>query len=204
MRPWRRQSLMPQQTLALATLLFLLLNWSVQANPAGQKLAQAAEGQVGVTLSYDPSYQKLAYPNGDVPMARGVCCDVIIRALRGSGLDLQKLVHEDMKAHFGQYPANWGLKKPDSNIDHRRVPNLERWFQRAGWSLPASHVAAEYLPGDIVSCRLGNGLPHIMMISNQKSAAGVPLVVHNIGAGARVEDNLFSFTLVGHYRMPSP
>lgn len=167
-------------------------------------LAQAAQAQVGVTLRYDPAYVRLAYPGGDVPMDRGVCSDVVIRALRAKGVDLQRLVHEDMRANFAVYPRLWGLSKPDSNIDHRRVPNLERYFARRAQSLAVSDRAADYRPGDIVSWRLPNGLAHIGVVSARRSLfGGRPLVVHNIGAGAREEDVLFDWRQVGHYRWPA-
>jgi uncharacterized protein YijF (DUF1287 family) len=162
----------------------------------------AARSQIGVTTGYDPAYRKLDYPGGDVPESTGVCCDVVIRALRKSHeLDLQKLVHEDMKANFAAYPKNWGLKKTDRNIDHRRVPNLQAFFKRKGWSLPVTQQAADYQPGDLVTCMLPGNLPHIMVVSDRKSTAGVPLVIHNIGSGAKEEDRLFDFTLTGHYRV---
>lgn len=162
----------------------------------------AARAQIGVTTGYDPAYRKLDYPGGDVPESTGVCCDVVIRALRKSHeLDLQQLVHEDMKADFGAYPRNWGLKKTDRNIDHRRVPNLQTFFKRKGWTLPVTQQAADYQPGDLVTCMLPGNLPHIMVVSDRKSPAGVPLVIHNIGSGAKEEDRLFDFTLTGHYRV---
>ena len=162
----------------------------------------ATRAQIGVTTGYDPAYRKLDYPGGDVPESTGVCCDVVIRALRKSHeLDLQKLVHEDMKANFAAYPKNWGLKKTDRNIDHRRVPNLQTFFKRKGWSLPVTQQAADYQPGDLVTCTLPGNLPHIMVVSDRKSTAGVPLVIHNIGSGAKEEDRLFDFTLTGHYRV---
>jgi len=166
-----------------------------------QKLVEAARGQVGVTVIYDPAYVVLEYPNGDVPMDRGVCTDVVIRAMRaGLGLDLQKLVHEDMKAHFSLYPRDWGLSSTDKNIDHRRVPNLQTWFKRHGRSLEATKDAADYLPGDIVTCLVAGSLPHVMIVSDTRDGAGVPLVIHNIGHGTREEDRLFEFPLTGHYR----
>ncbi len=168
------------------------------------QIVQAARQQVGQTLSYDPSYSKLDYPNGDVPVDRGVCTDVIIRALRTSrSLDLQKLVHEDMQQNFGKYPKIWGLRSPDKNIDHRRVPNLQKYFERQGWNLPLTNQANDYLPGDFVTVTVPPNLPHIMIVSNRKNSEGVPLVIHNIGAGTQEEDRLFEFPLTGHYRISS-
>ena len=169
----------------------------------GVDLAAAARKQVGVTVGYDSAYRKLAYPNGDVPRESGVCTDVIIRALRDARkIDLQKLVHEDMKTSFSKYPQMWGLKAPDANIDHRRVPNLQCYFKRKGYALPVSKKAADYKPGDIVTVMVGGKLPHIMIVSNRKSAAGVPLAIHNIGSGTQEEDVLFAYPLTGHYRIP--
>lgn len=163
-----------------------------------------ARSQIGVTTQYDGSYRKLAYPGGDVPKETGVCCDVIVRALREQGIDLQQLVHEDMNRSFNSYPQNWGLKKPDSNIDHRRVPNLACYFQRAGWALDTGAKAADYLPGDIVTWKLANGLPHIGIVSDKKTPAGTPLVIHNIGSGTREEDVLFGFTITGRFSPSRP
>ena len=168
--------------------------------PAQQCLVDASRTQIGVTLGYDPSYVRLAYPGGDVPLESGVCTDVVIRAYRAVGIDLQKAVHEDMAAHFSSYPRNWGLRTTDRNIDHRRVPNLQRFFSRHGLSLGSDGADADYLPGDLVTWRLPAGVPHIGIVSDRVSAAGTPLVVHNIGAGAREEDVLHEFEITGHYR----
>jgi uncharacterized protein YijF (DUF1287 family) len=167
-----------------------------------ERLVEAARAQVGVTLSYNPAYVALSYPGGDVPIESGVCTDVVIRAMRaGLELDLQKLVHEDMKANFAKYPKNWGLKSTDKNIDHRRVPNLRAFFKRQGLDLPVTKDAADYQPGDLVTCTVPPHLPHIMIVSDKRTEEGVPLVIHNIGAGAREEDRLFEFELTGHYRL---
>lgn len=173
--------------------------WALEADA----LVTAAREQVGVTLSYDPAYRRLGYPNGDVPLATGVCTDVVIRALRQQGLDLQQAVHQDMRVNFRLYPKNWGLSRPDSNIDHRRVPNLMTWFKRQGWSLPLGQDAERYRPGDIVTWDLGGGLTHIGIISDRQAGSGVPLVLHNIGRGTQEEDILFSFKITGHYRIPA-
>ncbi|PKM26000.1 MAG: DUF1287 domain-containing protein [Gammaproteobacteria bacterium HGW-Gammaproteobacteria-13] len=173
--------------------------WALQADA----LVTAAREQVGVTLSYDPAYRRLSYPNGDVPLNTGVCTDVIIRALRQQGLDLQQAVHQDMRANFRLYPKNWGLSRPDSNIDHRRVPNLMTWFKRQGWALSLGQDAERYRPGDIVTWDLGDGLTHIGIISDRQAGSGVPLVLHNIGRGTQEEDILFSFKITGHYRIPA-
>ncbi len=165
-------------------------------------IVAAARDQIGKTTIYDSSYVRLKYPGGDVAIERGVCTDVVIRALRDSvDMDLQKLVHEDMTSAFSEYPKIWGLKKPDWNIDHRRVPNLRRYFQRKGYSLPAAGTKADYLPGDIVTCTVPPNRPHIMIVSDRKSEYGVPLVIHNIGRGTRQENRLDSFPITGHYRI---
>ncbi len=190
------------RSLALAA----LLATTVSAQPA--KIAMfvaAANSQVGVTRGYDPSYRQLAYPGGDVPLETGVCADVIVRAFRRVGLDLQVLVHDDMKANFRAYPNNWGLRRPDANIDHRRVPNLATFFKRKGKSLAVTQRGADYAPGDIVTWRLSSGVPHIGIVSSTRvSRSDRYLVVHNIGGGAQSEDVLFAFTLTGHYRWFGP
>ncbi len=168
---------------------------------APSPLATAARRQIGVTTHYDPAYVALRYPGGDVPADRGVCTDVIVRALRSQGLDLQQTIHQDMRAHFADYPQHWGLTGPNRNIDHRRVPNQMRWFERQGWSRPITARAGDYAPGDIVAWKLtGSGLLHIGIVSDRSTRKGVPLIVHNIGSGAREEDLLFEHTIIGHYR----
>nr|WP_240008841.1 DUF1287 domain-containing protein [Pseudomonas campi] len=194
------------QTVGRAVVVWLCLclalpAWAQSIQP--EQLISAARQQVGVTLSYDPVYRQLAYPGGDVPLATGVCTDVLIRALRVQGLDLQQAVHEDMRGHFAAYPQNWGLKRPDRNIDHRRVPNLMTWLRRQGLAQPISRQAADYQPGDIVTWDLGRGLTHIGIVSDRRTAQGVPLILHNIGRGTQEEDILFAFTVTGHYRFAS-
>jgi len=170
------------------------------ANKDAVELVKAARGQIGVTTSYDSAYAPMKYPGGDIAKEKGVCTDVVIRALRKKGHDLQRLVHEDMKKNFSKYPKNWGLKRTDRNIDHRRVPNLRRYFERRGIKLSVSKKKEDYLPGDLVTCTVNGRLPHIMIVSDRKSKEGVPLVIHNIGSGAKEEDRLFEFPLTGHYR----
>jgi uncharacterized protein len=168
----------------------------------GTKIASAARSQVGKTMRYDPSYETLRYPNGDVDIAVGVCTDVVIRALRVSlGLDLQKSVHEDMASNFRKYPQSWGLQRPDKNIDHRRVPNLQTYFKRQGYEVKVSQDQKDYKAGDIVTCMVPPHLPHIMVVSDRVTVLGRPLVIHNIGGGAQEEDRLFDFKLTGHYRL---
>ena len=166
------------------------------------RLIAAARSQIGVTRYYDPTYTVIAYPNGDVPLDRGVCTDVLIRAYREIGIDLQRLVHEDMQANFAKYPKLWGLSHPDTNIDHRRVPNLMVFFARKGQSLPVSQSASDYLPGDIVTWQLPSGVPHIGIVSDVLAEGARYQMIHNIGAGTQCEDCLFAFKITGHYRYP--
>ena len=174
---------------------------SNEATPA-QRIVMAAKGQIGKTVIYDGSYQSLEFPGGDVPMERGVCTDVVIRALRAAlDFDLQEEVNTDMKSRFSQYPKIWGLKRTDRNIDHRRVPNLQEFFKGKGWKLSLTKDPKDYLPGDLVTCTVAGRLPHIMIVSDQKSPDGEPLVIHNIGSGAQEEACLFTYPLTGHYRV---
>lgn len=178
---------------------------SLRSEPAAtasiRAVVEAARGQVGVTTLYDPAYVQLAYPGGDVPRERGVCTDVVIRAFRAAGVDLQQTVHEDMRRSFKAYPKRWGLSRPDPNIDHRRVPNLMVYFERQGKSVAISAESAEYLAGDVVTWDLGGGVPHIGVVSTDVDpVTNRRLIVHNIGQGARLEDVLFSWTITGHYR----
>ena len=175
------------------------------APAALKQVVQSAMDQTGVTNAYDPAYVKIDYPNGDVPDDRGVCADVIVRAFRKGGVDLQKEVHEDMKDAWAAYPKKWNAAGPDSNIDHRRVLNLRTYFERAQKSLPVSSEAKDYLPGDVVSWDLGNGLDHIGIVVNRWSeASNRYLIVHNVGLGARLEDVLFAWKITGHYRYFQP
>lgn len=170
----------------------------------GERLSTAAIERTRTRVTYDPSYVQLGYPGGDVPADRGVCADVVVRVLRTQGIDLQKLIHEDMRTSFNDYPSLWGLKKPDRNIDHRRVPNIERYLARRGAQLPASHQPADYKPGDVVAYNLRGDagfLPHIGVVTDKVGASGWPLIVHNIGAGPRLEDVLFAWPITGHYRL---
>lgn len=165
------------------------------------QLADSALTLTRQKVSYDPAYFSIPYPNGDVPPNKGVCTDVIIRAYRKMGIDLQKEVHSDMLANFGAYPKLWGLKHTDKNIDHRRVPNLMTFFSRHGTQKEISNNAADYQPGDLVCWNLGGAVTHIGMVSKLKSADGKRnLIIHNIGAGQVVEDCLFRFKIIGHYR----
>ena len=174
------------------------------AAAGAEDIVAAARRQVGVTVLYDPSYRRIGYPDGDVPADRGVCTDVIVRALRVSrGLDLQRAVHEDIVAHAEAYRRRSGAGGPDANIDHRRVPNLMTFFKRRGFQQPVSSRPGDYQPGDIVAWDLGGGTLHIGIVSALRTDTGTPLVVHNIGAGAREEDLLFRFRILGHYRLPA-
>jgi hypothetical protein len=167
----------------------------------GQSLSQAALERTTHTVRYDGSYRTIKYPNGDVPANTGVCTDVVIRSYRTLGIDLQKLVHEDMKEHFKSYPNNWGLNRTDTNIDHRRVPNLQVFFSRKGQSLKVTRNPKDYRPGDLVTWMLPNNLPHIGIVVDRHSEDRErPLIVHNIGDGPKLEDRLFEFKITGHYR----
>ena len=177
------------------------LSGKAMAAPTAERLVAAARKQVGITLAYDPTYTVLAFPNGDVARAKGVCTDVLIRAYRDAlGLDLQTLVNADMKTDFGAYPKNWGLRRPDRNIDHRRVPNLATFWTRQRARLPVSTDPAGWRPGDIFTAMTGGRFPHTGIVSDRTSAAGRPLLIHNIGRGAREEDALFDHPLTGHFR----
>lgn len=169
------------------------------ANP----LAEAAHERLSARVLYNPAYVKLDYPGGDVPKMHGVCTDVIIRSLRAAyDFDLQKAVHEDMAANFSEYPSKriWGLSRTDRNIDHRRVPNLETYFKRAGSALPLSGDKADFKPGDIVSFRVSGNLPHIGIVSSKTAPDGTPLLIHNIGMGPKEENVLFAYKMTGHFR----
>ena len=169
--------------------------------PASRLIA-AARAQIGVTTIYDPAYVKLAYPGGDLPRDRGVCTDVIVRAYRDAfGIDLQQLVHADMLVSFASYPTTWGLRVPDTSIDHRRVLNLKVFFRRQGRELPVSSSPGDYAPGDLVTQELPGGIPHIVIVGDARSQDGArPLVIHNIGQGTRIEDTLFIYRITGHFR----
>lgn len=164
-------------------------------------LSDAALELTKQKVTYDPSYFSIDYPNGDVPIDKGVCTDVIIRAFRKMGIDLQKEIHEDMKAHFNLYPKIWGLKTTDKNIDHRRVPNLMTYFKREGTEKIITNNPKDYIPGDIVCWNLGGAITHIGIVVNKKLNDGKRfLIVHNIGNGQVLEDCLFDFKIIGHYR----
>lgn len=166
-----------------------------------QQLADSAESLAQVAVVYDPSYFSIGYPNGDVPPNKGVCTDVVIRAYRKVGIDLQKEVHEDMKANFELYPGIWGLSSTDKNIDHRRVPNLMKFFERKGETLELSSEPTDYQPGDIVCWNLGGATTHIGIVTDKLSEdASRYLIVHNIGSGQVIEDMLFDYKIIGHYR----
>lgn len=185
-------------------LLFILLlaplALSSQEVSFEQKLSEAAIMLTKDRVVYDPSYFSLEYPNGDVPEGKGVCTDVVIRAYRKLNIDLQKDVHEDMLAHFELYPTIWGLSRTDKNIDHRRVPNLMKFFERHGSIKTISQKSPDYVPGDIVCWNLGGATTHIGIVVNQKSEDNQRyLISHNIGNGQELSDCLFSYKIIGHY-----
>jgi uncharacterized protein YijF (DUF1287 family) len=195
----------PVRLVSVVMLLIGGLMGVAQADSSQDQIARliaAARAQIGVTKYYDSGYAVIAYPDGDVPVERGVCTDVLIRAYREIGIDLQRLVHEDMAANFTKYPKLWGLSHPDANIDHRRVPNLMVFLARKGQALPLSQSAADYQPGDIVTWQLPSGVPHIGIVSNTPVEGARYQMIHNIGAGTQCEDCLFEFKITGHYWYP--
>ncbi|UNK43176.1 DUF1287 domain-containing protein [Luteimonas sp. S4-F44] len=189
-----------QARLAALALVGLVLSATAIAHP----LADAARRQVGVTVRYDPAYVRLGYPGGDVPADRGVCTDVVVRALRTQGIDLQQRIHQDKRAHPEAYPRQWRHLAADPHIDHRRVPNQTTWFTRQGWSRPVAQARGDYRAGDIVAWRLDNGLLHIGIVSDHKAGDGTPLVLHNIARGTREENVLLRWRIIGHYRPALP
>jgi hypothetical protein len=181
----------------------LALAWG-PASRVQRALAEAAMEQIKEHVVYDGSYRQIEYPDGDVPRNRGVCADVVIRAYRELGVDLQVLVHEDMRDNFRKYPNLWGLTAPDTNIDHRRVPNLATFFARNGEKLRVTDDGLDYLPGDLVTFTVAGSLPHIGIVSTELTPDGKrPMMVHNIGEGPKLEDMLFSYPITGHYRYPA-
>ena len=186
----------------------LILIWLLSGNLCKSQtavlpidLSDSALELTSQKVTYDPSYFPIDYPNGDIPSNKGVCTDVVIRAYRKIGIDLQREVHEDMKANFSVYPKIWGLTSTDKNIDHRRVPNLMTFFKRKGAAKPMSDNAKDYVPGDIVCWNLGGAITHIGIVVDKKSNDGKRnLIVHNIGGGQVLEDCLFDFKIIGHFR----
>ena len=189
-----------KKILSSIVLLISLINSVAGQNSFPDKLSQAAINLTSANVIYDPSYFSIDYPNGDVPEGKGVCTDVVIRAYRKLNIDLQKEVHEDMKANFAKYPEIWGLSSTDKNIDHRRVPNLMVFFTRNGHVKPITSSPVDYTPGDIVCWNLGGGTTHIGLVINKKSTDGKRyLIVHNIGGGQVMADCLFDYKIIGHY-----
>ncbi len=188
------------------SIFFFLISFFVLENLFSQsnfyfRLADSARTLINQRIEYDATYFKIPFPNGDVPSDKGVCTDVVIRAYRKMGIDLQKEVNEDMKNHFSLYPKIWGRKVPDTNIDHRRVPNLMTFFSRKGFTKPITQNNKDYLPGDIVCWDLGSGLKHIGLITSVRNEDKSRfMIVHNIGGGQVLEDCLFQFKIIGHYR----
>ena len=184
----------------ITILLSLVISLSRAQDTFSKKLSDAAVELTTHKVQYDPTYFSIPYPNGDVPSDKGVCTDVVIRAYRKLGIDLQKEVHEDMASNFSLYPKDWGLKTTDKNIDHRRVPNLMTFFKRHGTVKKKSTNPNDYAPGDIVTWNLGGGTNHIGILIDQKSRDNERyLVVHNIGNGQEISDCLFQFKIIGHY-----
>jgi len=165
-----------------------------------EKLVSAAIEQTRHSVRYDGSYRRIEYPGGDVPADIGVCTDVVVRAFRAVDVDLQRLVHEDMRVAFSAYPKQWGLSRPDPNIDHRRVPNLQTFLKRRGAFLAVSKDPGAYRSGDLVTWMLPGNLPHIGIVTSKQAPSGRPIIAHNIGRGPELEDVLFAFVVTGHYR----
>jgi uncharacterized protein YijF (DUF1287 family) len=189
------------KTILTLFLLFSTITFSFGQTSFYDRLADSTLTLTKQKVSYDPTYFRIPYPNGDVPSNKGVCTDVVIRAYRKFGIDLQKAIHEDMKSNFSKYPNKWGLSKPDKNIDHRRVPNLMTFFTRYGTTKPITNNPKDFFPGDIVCWNLGGAVTHIGIVVKKKSSDGQRhLIVHNIGAGQVIEDCLFNFKIIGHYR----
>lgn len=191
------------KTILYSLCCFFAFAVQAQTTDITEDFVSAAKDRLKHDVRYDGRYLGIKYPGGDVPDNIGVCTDVLIRSYRGVGIDLQQLVHEDMKANFDQYPSSriWGLSRPDTNIDHRRVPNLQAFFEREGASLPISEDPATYHPGDIVTWMLPGNLPHIGIVVDQKSSDSSRfMVVHNIGRGPEMDDMLFDYKITGHYR----
>ena len=187
-----------------ALLILLLFSFNLCFSQSAVEQLELSSSALELTkqkVTYDPSYFSIDYPNGDIPSDKGVCTDVVIRAYRKIGIDLQKEVHEDMKANFNAYPKIWGLKSTDKNIDHRRVPNLMTFFKRKGAEKPITKKATDYKPGDVVCWNLGGAITHIGIVVEKKARDGKRnLIVHNIGSGQVLEDCLFNYKIIGHYR----
>jgi uncharacterized protein YijF (DUF1287 family) len=196
---------------AAACLVLLVASGAAQTLPTVdeksfvEQFVAAAMERTRHPVRYDGSYRRIPYPGGDVPAEIGVCTDEVIRVYRALGVDLQKEVHEDMRRAFAEYPRTWGMRRPDRNIDHRRVPNLMRFFERQGAALAVTGKPDDYQPGDLVTWDLGGGVPHIGMVVDRRSGDDKrPLIVHNIGAGPKLEDVLFAWRITGHYRYRGP
>ena len=189
--------------IGFAIIILLILPTEMLGATSAAALIKAALERTKYNITYDGSYHSIKYPGGDVPSNIGVCTDVIIRSYRKLGIDLQKLVHKDMKRNFSKYPSKriWGLTRPDTNIDHRRVPNLQVFFSRHGHKLKVTNKPENFVPGDLVTWMLPGNLPHIGIVTDQYNSTGkIPMIVHNIGRGPELEDILFFYPITGHYR----
>ena len=190
-------------TTRIVLIILIVISQDLYSESFEKDLVSAAIERTNHEIIYDGSYRYIQYPGGDIPLNAGVCTDVIIRAYRSIGTDLQQLVHEDMVVNFDKYPSKkiWGLTRPDTNIDHRRVPNLQVYFQRNGIELPIKTSNQDYIPGDIVTWQLPGNLKHIGIVTDRISLqSGDPLIIHNIGEGPKLEDILFNYVITGHYR----
>ena len=201
----RTQETVGRQTNVPAIAATVNRDWKSSLIPFGLRLSAAAEERATHQVTYDAAYVTIPYPNGDVAPDKGVCSDEVVRAYRLLGIDLQQLIHEDMRRAFHAYPRRWGLPRPDTNIDHRRVPNIATFFTRMGASVPVSNRGEDYKPGDVVAFALADGRPHIGIVTERMSSDGLrPLVMHNIGWGPQIEDMLFTLTITGRYRYTGP
>lgn len=182
--------------------LVVFLSTQAQAETRAEKFVAAARALENSQVRYTSAYSRIPYPMGDVSPDIGVCSDVVIRAYRKIGIDLQQLVHEDMKVHFDLYPHLWGMKHTDPNIDHRRVPNLGVFFARKGKTLRVTERPEDYKQGDIVTWNLkkSGSLPHIGIVTDKRAESGRPMMMHNIGNGQVLEDMIFDYKITGHYR----
>jgi uncharacterized protein len=192
---------LPMHSLLLLLAVTVASAQPLQLSEPVVRLIDAAIERTTIEVLYDPAYRQLDYPGGDIPDSLGVCTDLIIRIYRTIGIDLQQEVHQDMSTAFQEYPADWGLTRPDKNIDHRRVPNLQTYLRRQEAELSVTDNPSDYLPGDLVTWVLHGFQPHIGIVTDHRSADGMrPLLVHNIGEGPVLEDMIFEFPVTGHYR----
>lgn len=196
---WLASSILPWRAASVTQVEAARLNLD-RSDSVVARLVDAALDRTKLTVRYDGTYTPIKYPGGDVPESIGVCTDEVIRSYRALGIDLQQFVHEDMKTHFDEYPRLWNLTAPDANIDHRRVPNIQKFFARQGAELPVTADASGYKPGDLITCMVRGSRPHIAIVVPSPTPGGRPWIMHNCGFGPKMEDKLFEWKLTGHYR----